>query len=236
MSSGDPWLMLDTSGPVACVGICAEGRVLGETALHESRRHAEELPGAIERALADAMLGFTDLRGVGVGQGPGSFVGVRVAIAKAKGICIARSIPLRGISGLLAMAAAAGLPDGDGWAWLDARRNEYYAQPVRRHGDRVMALDAPKTLSPAALRAAVANAGFGIGNGLPALFEGTVPDSVQAAGGPTVQGLWAAMLADEASAGESATSLDAASSLVPVYCRPPDAKLPSRALPADLRS
>lgn len=83
------WLLLDTACPRAVVALTRENTVLAEIYLHEYKRHGELLSSAIESCLNQASLQVTDISAVAVGMGPGSFIGVRIAMAHAKGLCIA---------------------------------------------------------------------------------------------------------------------------------------------------
>ena len=90
---------------------------------------AELVPLAI-RALADAGVEFSSLSHVAAGCGPGSFTGLRVSLAAAKGICLAHDIIGLGISGLEALAFSSfellnGLPV---LCIADTRRGDVYAQ------------------------------------------------------------------------------------------------------------
>jgi tRNA threonylcarbamoyladenosine biosynthesis protein TsaB len=90
-------------------------------------RHSESLLPAIAFALDRARLAVTDLGGVIVGAGPGSFTGVRIAAATAKGLVHALGIPMFAYSSLEAMAAGVAAAGRPVCAMLDARRGEVYA-------------------------------------------------------------------------------------------------------------
>ena len=116
------WLILDTACPRALVALTRNGVVLSEVYLDEYRRHGELLANAIESCLSQSGSQISEINAVAVGQGPGSFIGVRIAMAHAKGLCMALRIPLVGFN-TLAGIENHGL---DGVA-IDARRGEYYA-------------------------------------------------------------------------------------------------------------
>lgn len=213
------WLALDTAAPRACVAVIVGGQPRAVRLLKETRRHAEELPGAIDGALAEANVGFGELEGIAVGAGPGSFVGVRVGISHAKGLAVALRIPLVGLCSLTALASDPSLPDGRGYALLDARRGEVYLRAVVREGGVARPEGEPEALSPEEATARAADASFLVGNALSML--GTTPGIKLALDGPTHEGL-AAQLRHTISAGV----VDERRTLVPRYCRPPDAKLP----------
>lgn len=213
------WLALDTAAPRACVVVVVDGRPRSVRLLKETRRHAEELAGAIEGALAEADLSFGELEGVGVGAGPGSFVGVRVGIAHAKGLSAGLRIPLVGLCSLTALASDPSLPDGKGYALLDARRGEVFLRPVLRERGEARPLDEPEALSPEEATARAQDASFLVGNALSLL--GPAPGVKLPLDGPTHEGL-AAHLKATLEAG----IVDEQKTLVPRYCRSPDAKLP----------
>ena len=82
--------------------------------------------GALFSALEELLRDAPTIRRVVVGVGPGSYNGIRSAIAAAWGIATARKIPLVGISSLL------GLDDGEYFAVGDARRQQYFLAQVER--------------------------------------------------------------------------------------------------------
>jgi tRNA threonylcarbamoyladenosine biosynthesis protein TsaB len=106
----------------------------GSVALLHGRQVTRELfpetprgrGGALFNALEDLLRDATTIRRVVVGVGPGSYNGIRSAIATAWGIATARKIPLVGISSLL------GLDDGEYFAVGDARRQQYFLAQVGR--------------------------------------------------------------------------------------------------------
>jgi tRNA threonylcarbamoyladenosine biosynthesis protein TsaB len=123
-------LGLDTStaASAACV-LRADGRafevVPPPSGLPAAPGHARELMPAVDRALADAGLGFDDLDAVAVGVGPGGFTGLRIGVATARAIASARALPLHPVSSLAALAAE--ITPGPALAVLDARRGEVFA-------------------------------------------------------------------------------------------------------------
>ncbi|MGB5526721.1 MAG: tRNA (adenosine(37)-N6)-threonylcarbamoyltransferase complex dimerization subunit type 1 TsaB, partial [Gemmatimonadota bacterium] len=119
-------LALDTSTPVGSVAIGRDGEILAESLLRVRATHSEAVLPEIDRLLNDCGLGASDLQGVVVGGGPGSFTGVRIAASLAKGMCHARGLELFSFSSLAAVAAGAGC-DGPVCAMFDARRGQVYA-------------------------------------------------------------------------------------------------------------
>lgn len=100
-------LGVDTATGRGSVALAPDGEEPILRLLEEPGGHARDLLEAIDRLLAEARLTAADLRGVGVAAGPGSFTGVRVGMATAKGLAYALNIGIEGLSTLQAMAMAA---------------------------------------------------------------------------------------------------------------------------------
>lgn len=117
---------IETSTALGTVAVGRGDAVLAEVALGTQRRHAEMLLPALDYALTAAGVERAGVEEVVVGAGPGSFTGVRVAGATAKGLVAGLDVPLRSFSSLLALAAGVAA-DRPVCALLDARREEVYA-------------------------------------------------------------------------------------------------------------
>lgn len=143
-------------------------KVLDRATVAPPVAHSSVLPGLIEQMLARAGKTPRDLAAVVVGLGPGSFTGLRIGLATAKGMCYAARIPLVGVSSLAAMALAASpdLPDGELLVpCLDARKGEVYAGFYRKGGEGIVAEGPEIAIGPEALMARLPEGGevFGIG-------------------------------------------------------------------------
>ena len=129
-------LGLDTSTLTAGVAIVGERGVIAE-ARHEGTRRTSDLLVTIDATCKRAGIAPADLDAVAVGAGPGSFTGLRIGMATAKGIAFAAGRPLWLVSSLAALAcdAEVALPRPSVaepvapmiFALLDARRGEVYA-------------------------------------------------------------------------------------------------------------
>lgn len=157
------YLGIDCATPHLALALVGhDARVLGRTAADVGREHAARIVGAIDALLADAGVTRGDVVAIAVGVGPGSYTGVRVAIATAKGLARALDVPLHGGSTLAAVAAARLAAGERGVAVLDARRGNVYAALVERaparatgagieRAPRVRVLDGPHKLAAADL-------------------------------------------------------------------------------------
>ncbi|WP_437289681.1 tRNA (adenosine(37)-N6)-threonylcarbamoyltransferase complex dimerization subunit type 1 TsaB [Sorangium sp. So ce406] len=85
----------------------AGARVLAATTYADLHGHAERIFGVIDEVLAAAGMPAAGVGALGCDVGPGSFTGVRVAVAAAKGVALALDVPAAGVTSLEAMAAAA---------------------------------------------------------------------------------------------------------------------------------
>jgi tRNA threonylcarbamoyladenosine biosynthesis protein TsaB len=110
-------LGFDTATAVATSALVRDGEVVGERASIASRVLADA-----DELLRDARLEQTDISHVAVGTGPGSFTGIRIGLAAARGLAFALQIPVAGVSTLDALAAGApgAVPV------IDAKRREVF--------------------------------------------------------------------------------------------------------------
>jgi tRNA threonylcarbamoyladenosine biosynthesis protein TsaB len=133
---------LDTSGSFGSVAVGSPSSVRACVTLAEPRQHASRLVPAIDEALAGAGVGRADLTGVVVGEGPGSFTGVRVAAATAKALAHALAVPLWAVSSLAGAALAAGVGPVR-YVLFDARADRVYGACYGVGSTRVEELVAP---------------------------------------------------------------------------------------------
>jgi tRNA threonylcarbamoyladenosine biosynthesis protein TsaB len=134
-------LGLDTATPALSAALVERrpsgDRVLDRGTVEPPITHSSVLPSLLEGMLAKAGARLDDLAAMVVGLGPGSFTGLRIGLATAKGLCWAARIPLVGASSLgsMALAASADVPEGTLLVpCLDARKHQVYAALFRKHG------------------------------------------------------------------------------------------------------
>jgi len=122
-------LNIETSTKNCSVAIAKNGEtVLCREIAEEGYSHAEKLHVFIEEIMAEAGVSFTELTAIAVGQGPGSYTGLRIGVSAAKGLCFALNIPLIAVDTLETLASQAKVADGKIIPMLDARRMEVYSE------------------------------------------------------------------------------------------------------------
>jgi tRNA threonylcarbamoyladenosine biosynthesis protein TsaB len=100
-------LNIDTATEMASISLSKEGQSLALSHNKEQKEHASWLHPAVEKMMRETGFGMRDLQAVAVTAGPGSYTGLRVGMAAAKGFCYALAIPLITESTLKVMAFAA---------------------------------------------------------------------------------------------------------------------------------
>jgi tRNA threonylcarbamoyladenosine biosynthesis protein TsaB len=134
VSSPAPLLLaLDTSTSTASVALFDGQRVLSETTWLAGREHSTRLLVEVDAAFERIGRTPTELTGLVVAHGPGSFTGVRVALSVAKGIAAGLKIPVWGVNSLDVLAHAAGEVELPVLAVLEAGRGRY-ATALYEHG------------------------------------------------------------------------------------------------------
>jgi tRNA threonylcarbamoyladenosine biosynthesis protein TsaB len=104
-----------------------DGRVLAEFTLQPEITHSRRLLGSVEAMMKATGTAWQDLDAVAVSLGPGSFTGLRIGMAAAKGIAMAADIPLLGVPTLDALAGQVTVCDQLLCCLLDARKQQIYA-------------------------------------------------------------------------------------------------------------
>lgn len=160
-------LALDTSTAVLGVSIIENGELLHEINASGERNHSVHVLPIIEQALQASGTSATDLSGIAVGVGPGSYTGTRIAVTAAKTLAWAWKVPVAGISSLHAVAWGGyqqalkdKMPETTGQAdpsssygpdWIiplmDARRGQVYTALFTANRN-----SAPSRLEPDAIR------------------------------------------------------------------------------------
>ncbi len=123
-------LNIHTATETAIINLTADGQTLGKSSNNDTKQHAYFLHIAIKELLRQHSIDIKDLDAIGVSCGPGSYTGIRVGLATAKGLCYALKIPLIIFNSLEVMAfSAIDLVKNDSALYcpmIDARRMEVY--------------------------------------------------------------------------------------------------------------
>ena len=119
-------LAFETSAKAGSVALMEEGKLLGENYCNTGLTHSQTLLKMAEDLLASCGYTPQDVGAVAVAAGPGSFTGVRIGVAAAKGYAWGSQIPCCGVSTLEAMALSLGIWDGYVVGVMDARRSQVY--------------------------------------------------------------------------------------------------------------
>jgi tRNA threonylcarbamoyladenosine biosynthesis protein TsaB len=135
-------LLIETSSLLCSVAIALDGKISVEFEELDPKgyRHAEALNPMIDSALREAGLKVRDLSGIAVAHGPGSYTGLRIGLAAAKGLSLPWGIPCYGVDSLQLIAEAVRESASSPlkiWTAIDARRNEVYSAWFGPEGDRL---------------------------------------------------------------------------------------------------
>jgi len=137
-------LVIDTSGPVCGTAVMDEGRVYSEFTAQNRNTHSANLMPMVEAVLHAAGTELKELDAIAAVTGPGSFTGVRIGVATAKGLAHGAGLPCIPVDALEALSASAGDFDGIICPIQDARAGQVYGAAFR-YGERLTE-DAPMKL------------------------------------------------------------------------------------------
>ena len=141
-------LAFETTAKAGSVALLEDGKLLAESYQNTGLTHSQTLMVMAEDMLKAAGKTMADVTAVAVAEGPGSFTGVRIGVAAAKGLAWGGEIPCYGVSTLESMARTLGIYQGYICPVMDARRNQVYnalfyadhGMLERRTEDRAIAL------------------------------------------------------------------------------------------------
>jgi len=119
-------LAFETTAKAGSVALLEDGKLLAESYQNTGLTHSQTLMVMAEDMLKAAGKTVSDLTAVAVAEGPGSFTGVRIGVAAAKGLAWGGELPCYGVSTLEAMAETLGIWEGYVCPCMDARRSQVY--------------------------------------------------------------------------------------------------------------
>lgn len=140
-------LAFETSAKAAGVAVLEDGKLLGEYFQNSGQTHSRTLMKMAENLLHNCDLTVQDMDAAACAAGPGSFTGVRIGVAAAKGFAWGRGIPCYGVSTLEAMARNVAVADGIYCAAMDARRDQVYTALFRMEQGKFRRIEADMAIS-----------------------------------------------------------------------------------------
>jgi tRNA threonylcarbamoyladenosine biosynthesis protein TsaB len=162
-------LGVDSSDEFLSVGLVGPDGLIISRSSEPGSHNKNMLHRFLDDVMGEANVKMEHIAGVAISQGPGSFTGLRVGLAVAKGICWSLALPLAGVSSLLAIAHCAAKDKNRLVAVKDAKREEFYFAAFEREGDRLTRLTTD-SVGPAAEVFRLISDGFkGVGPGVAAL-------------------------------------------------------------------
>ena len=136
-------LSIETATTNCSVSLSKNGETLLLKEDYDSNySHAERLHIFIEDILKEAKFERSQLDAIAVSKGPGSYMGLRIGVSAAKGLCFALNKPLISVSTLHALAHQVKNPDGVIVSMLDARRMEVYSAIYDSNYNEIRAIEA----------------------------------------------------------------------------------------------
>ena len=142
-------LALETSAKAVSAAISEDGKILAAGYQDTGLTHSRTLMPIVEHIMKNTGLTVAEMDAIAVAAGPGSFTGIRIGVAAAKGLAFAADKPAVGVSTLAAMARNVAFCDGLVVCAMDARRQQVYnalfeakdGQLTRLTPDRAISLE-----------------------------------------------------------------------------------------------
>ena len=175
-------LAFETSAKAGSVALLQDGKLLGESYQNTGLTHSQTLMVMAQQLLEGCGHTPQDVQAVAVAAGPGSFTGVRIGVAAAKGFAWGGEIPCYGVSTLEAMALQLGLWQGYILPVMDARREQVYNALFRVQEGKLQRLCEDRAIALADLAEEIKNLSepvFLVGDGS-VLCYNTLKDTVPA--------------------------------------------------------
>jgi tRNA threonylcarbamoyladenosine biosynthesis protein TsaB len=177
-------LIIDTALEEAIIALSKDDKIIAELANKEMHSHASFIQVAIAKILAEQQMAIVDLDAIAVTLGPGSYTGLRVGLATAKGIAYSLQKPLIGLSTLSALATAAIqlAPNTMAspfqiFAMIDARRMEVFGA-IYDSSCKIILQEQAMVLDQAKWNCLIHQPTLCIGNGLAKTKDFTAPHQV----------------------------------------------------------
>jgi len=158
-------LAIETSTYAGSIAVLGNERILGEYYFDIGPAHTEKLVPSIDWLLSELGMDRSDLTGVAVSLGPGSFTSLRVGISTAKGICYTLGIPLVGVSSLKVLAMNLPFAHYNICPVIDARKGEVFASLFRSTNGEIERMLEDLVISPEELVKIIKDSTIFVGDG-----------------------------------------------------------------------
>jgi len=145
-------LAFETSAKACSVALHDGQKLLGESYQNTGLTHSQTLMTMAEDLMKTCGKAVKDITHLAVAAGPGSFTGVRIGVAAAKGFAWGAELPVYGVSTLEAMALSLGAFEGHVCACMDARRNQVYNAVFLADGGKLERVSDDRAISLAELK------------------------------------------------------------------------------------
>lgn len=175
-------LAIDCAQRFCSAALYDAGRGLVRAALSPDigRGHAERLPAVVEEVLSAAGATFSDIERIAVTIGPGSFAGIRVGVAFARGLALALKVPAVGVSSLAAIGEPVASRENRAvLVALDAKRDRLWSAVFAPDGSSI---DAPAEVDPVDVAAELSRHGYPLVGNAGAVLRAAAPDLFSATG------------------------------------------------------
>ena len=140
-------LAFETSAKAASVALFDETKLLGESYQNTGLTHSQTLMVMAEDLIGQCGYAPADITHVAVAAGPGSFTGVRIGVAAAKGFAWGKELPCYGVSTLESMALGLGIWEGTIVCAMDARRSQVYNAVFEAKNGELTCIRADRAIS-----------------------------------------------------------------------------------------
>ena len=174
-------LGLDSSGLTASVAIQIEGKLAAEYTVNNKKTHSQTLLPMIDEIMRSEGMDPKDLDGIAISAGPGSFTGLRIGSATAKGLGLALDIPLVNVPTLEGMAFNLSGSDKLICPIMDARRNQVYTGVYDVSGERPVPVKEQCAIDVAELVDCLNEMGRDVvflGDGVP-VYKGVIQEKIK---------------------------------------------------------
>ena len=139
-------LAIDSSGIVASAAVADDKNIIAEFTVNNRQTHSQTLLPMIDKVVQMSEIPLTDIDAIAVASGPGSFTGLRIGSATAKGLGLALKKPIVPVPSLDGLAYRGACFNGIICPLMDARRNQVYTAAYRIENSRLVNIIAQKAV------------------------------------------------------------------------------------------